>query len=661
MLMVDTNRLELVFKKLVFAFVVLVFGQQYTYAQNETAIAKSQPSLTHEEHKLLESRVREVVHDVSPAVVAVESPMGGITRESKEHHNHFINCGTGVIVSSDGMVLSQWHVSHKRADGSSEKPGTTLSLVLHDGRKVKAKLLGASQVLDLSAIQITTPGVYPYLEFADKSSAKIGDRVFRIGHPFGYRADRRNVARFGTVIYTGDHIDLVADCQVDGGDSGGPLIDMQGRLLGIAAATSAPFVANWIISARSGFPFNHHDTSTIATFLAAVKSTSKATTEELDLSEKHDPKVRLEQMLEEGLHPADHSILNPRDWTQGERNLSQWRSQSNPYSEKLVQLYRNKIPCAIGTCVAKGGWVISKASELGEVPQFQTKSGNFVEAKIVETDFASDLALLRVDLDLQPVEWHVSAEPIGTFVVAPDPHGQPMLAGIVSVSTRKIANRKKDEQIVAPGRTTIPASLDIFPYFDRPGVVVHHVRNDAAEKGLKNGDVILKIDDVEIRNPEEMNNHVSTVAGNQEVAITVRRNDEVQIYKVNLSPLPYFECPGAISQYANMRCDDFPEVLEHDIPLALNECGGPVVALDGRALGINIARVGDHGSMAIPAAAIVAQVEKWQRFIDPTSVSAATLEDSGYSIPIRIVLLICICCLSFAGLYVWKKRTSVID
>ncbi len=298
---------------------------------------------------------------------------------------------------------------------------------------------------------------------------------------------------------------------------------------------------------------------------------------------------------------------------------------------------------------------------MGDVPQFQTKSGQFADARIVATDFASDLALLRVDLELQPVDWHVSAEPIGTFVVAPDPHGQPMLSGIVSVATRKIANRKMAEEIVAPGRTTFPASLDILPYFDRPGVVVNHVRNDSAEKGLKNGDVILKMDEVEMTNPEEMNNYVSTVAESQEVAITVRRNDEVQIYKVHFSPLPYFECPGAISPYANMRCDDFPEVFEHDMPLALNECGGPVVALDGKALGINIARVGDHGSMAIPASAIIAQVEKWQRFIDPTSVSVAASEDDSYSIPIRVVLLICICCLSIAGLYVWKKRTSPTD
>ncbi len=148
--------------------------------------------------------------------------------------------------------------------------------------------MGASEVLDLSAIQITTPGVYPFLELADKDSAKIGDRVFRIGHPFGYRADRRHVARLGTLIYKGEHVDLVADCQVDGGDSGGPLIDMQGRLLGIAEATSAPFVATWIMSARSGFPFNHHDTSTIVNFLTAIKSTGNATVEELDLSEKHD-------------------------------------------------------------------------------------------------------------------------------------------------------------------------------------------------------------------------------------------------------------------------------------------------------------------------------------------------------------------------------------
>ncbi len=82
---------------------------------------------------------------------------------------------------------------------------------------------------------------------------------------------------------------------------------------------------------------------------------------------------------------------------------------------------------------------------------------------------------------------------------------------------------------------------------------------------------------------------------------------------------------------------------------------------DGRALEINIARVGDRGSMANPAAEIVGQLEEWQPIIDPTSVSAATSVDGGYSVPVCSVRLIRIYCLSFAGLYVWKRRTSVID
>ena len=63
----------------------------------------------------------------------------------------------------------------------------------------------------------------------------------------------------------------------------------------------------------------------------------------------------------------------------------------------------------------------------------------------------------------------------------------------------------------------------------------------------------------------------------------------------------YVNCPGAGSRFRNSRSDDFPVVFEHDIPLTLDECGGPVIGLNGKAIGITIARVGQHGCMAIPA------------------------------------------------------------
>jgi S1-C subfamily serine protease len=79
---------------------------------------------------------------------------------------------------------------------------------------------------------------------------------------------------------------------------------------------------------------------------------------------------------------------------------------------------------------------------------------------------------------------------------------------------------------------------------------------------------------------------------------------------VTLGEDPYVRCPGAIARYRNLRADDFPFVFEHDIPLTLDECGGPIIDLDGKAIGITIARVAQHGCMAIPADAIAPLVSR---------------------------------------------------
>ena len=76
---------------------------------------------------------------------------------------------------------------------------------------------------------------------------------------------------------------------------------------------------------------------------------------------------------------------------------------------------------------------------------------------------------------------------------------------------------------------------------------------------------------------------------------------------------PYIRCPGTTAWYRNLRADDFPAVFEHDIPLLLDECGGPVIDLDGRAVGMTIARVAQHGCMAIPSDVIPGLVSRLKK------------------------------------------------
>jgi S1-C subfamily serine protease len=93
----------------------------------------------------------------------------------------------------------------------------------------------------------------------------------------------------------------------------------------------------------------------------------------------------------------------------------------------------------------------------------------------------------------------------------------------------------------------------------------------------------------------------------EKLLVAFERDGHRKTCTLTLDAEPYVHCPSAGSRYRNFRSDDFPVVFEHDLPLTLDECGGPVISLDGKALGINIARVGEHGSLAIPADAILPQ------------------------------------------------------
>ena len=132
--------------------------------------------------------------------------------------------GSGVIVSEDGYVLTAAHVA-----GS---PSRRAKVILPDGREVSGKSLGQYRTLDAGLMKIETPGSYPYAELAKSDEVKVGQWCLAAGHPGGFEAGRKPVVRIGRVLNK-DTSAITTDCTLVGGDSGGPLFDMEGHVLGI--------------------------------------------------------------------------------------------------------------------------------------------------------------------------------------------------------------------------------------------------------------------------------------------------------------------------------------------------------------------------------------------------------------------------------------------
>lgn len=133
--------------------------------------------------------------------------------------------GSGVLVSEDGMVLTAAHVSGP--------PGRPVTILLSDGTRAFGRSLGRNEALDASLIKIETPEKkWPYAPIARLEDINVGNWSIVMGHPGGHQPGRLPVFRLGRVIEV-DHQVIQTDNKLVGGDSGGPLFDMHGRVIGI--------------------------------------------------------------------------------------------------------------------------------------------------------------------------------------------------------------------------------------------------------------------------------------------------------------------------------------------------------------------------------------------------------------------------------------------
>jgi Do/DeqQ family serine protease len=140
------------------------------------------------------------------------------------------NLGSGVIASADGYILTNHHVLEE--EGETE-------VVLADGQRVRAKLVGSDPETDLAVLKAERSGL-PAIEFGDASKAEIGDVVLAIGNPFGVgqTVTMGIISALGRTqlgINTFENF-IQTDAAINPGNSGGALVDTSGRLLGINTA-----------------------------------------------------------------------------------------------------------------------------------------------------------------------------------------------------------------------------------------------------------------------------------------------------------------------------------------------------------------------------------------------------------------------------------------
>lgn len=258
---------------------------------------------------------------------------------------------------------------------------------------------------------------------------------------------------------------------------------------------------------------------------------------------------------------------------------------------------------ALGTVVSANGRILTKNSETDEGKLAVKLGGQEYEARVLKRFPQRDLALLKIDArDLRSVRFQIEEPALGSILTASGVESEPLGIGLLSV----------------PGRAMSKVGfIGIQAAEGEGGVLVARlVSGGAAEQaGLKENDVITSLDDEKVEDPISFGGLIRGRKAGEEVRVGYLREGEPGELKVTLKERkmrdnvqndPRMKLSlGRLSE----KTGGYPDVIQHDIPLPPELCGGPLFNLNGKCVGVNVSRAGRTKTYAIPADEIVELLE----------------------------------------------------
>ena len=207
-----------------------------TYISNEIPSEQDDLNLSHMDAPLLDAYSNTVVNvakKVSKAVVQIKARKKQTRYNGRRRRPRgAFGSGSGFIISSDGFVVTNSHV----VSGADK-----IEVVLSDGRQESARLIGDDPATDIAVLQIDAENLHP-IKFANSDQLQVGQMAIAIGNPFGfqYSLTAGVVSALGRTLRSesGRLIDDViqTDAALNPGNSGGPLVNSQGEVIGVNTA-----------------------------------------------------------------------------------------------------------------------------------------------------------------------------------------------------------------------------------------------------------------------------------------------------------------------------------------------------------------------------------------------------------------------------------------
>lgn len=224
--------------------IAVILGVQLAFGSGNSATAALKPTAPKSAVASQEEQVIALVTKASPAVVSIVAEQKSLTvttdgNTAPTDIYEEAGRGTGFLVSADGMIVTNRHVAGDRSG--------KYTVYLADDRKFPAQILDIDPLNDLTLIKIDAKGL-PYLEMAPTDDVRVGQTVIAIGNALGQYSNTVTLGILSGVNRSLDAADprngqveqfagmLQTDAAINSGNSGGPLIDSAGKVIGVNTA-----------------------------------------------------------------------------------------------------------------------------------------------------------------------------------------------------------------------------------------------------------------------------------------------------------------------------------------------------------------------------------------------------------------------------------------
>ena len=489
---------------------------------------------------------------------------------------------SGVVVSKGGDILSAAHVV---------MPGKTYKVMFANGRECVARGLGRITIPptfmlpDAAMLKIVDAGPWPFAEMGWSSSLSVNTPCISIAYPESLE-QRKPTVRFGRItLLKNKHGFLQSGCVMEPGDSGGPLFDLLGRVIGIHSGIEVPEEVNYEV------PIN-----TYRKFWKALNKPENYTSLPADSSVvPNDP-----------LMATLKSIPTLTDLN---KQLNIKGLQIQPSCVKITSVIDGKQQQISGTVFSTDGILtkpalfnktvlLSKSSMVGESPLIVMPNGETIKASVIARSRANDLVLLLtgksigkgIKIDMPEVDT-ISFSSLGAFLISPTPDS----AARVGVLGSLLLNLPGITSYGYIGATTgIKDDKLVFTYIQPNGA--------AQISDLQIGDIIQTVDGHTVEDPLDFLKALQKYSAGDTTLIKIERAGIVYNKPVCLKfpPQKVTNHPAELfSGGKSIRRDGFNKVFVHDAAIRANECGGPVFDAVGHFVGINIARLSRTSTVTI--------------------------------------------------------------